>query len=54
MCNPNLTQNQTQTLHPPSLLPQIKSGLVSAYSAADLEEEDPAWGTRVDRFDHEY
>ena len=51
---PNPNPTLTLTLLPPSLLPQIKFGLVSAYSAADLEEEDPAWGTRVGRFDHEY
>jgi len=36
------------------LLPQIKLGLVPADSADDLKEEDPAWGTRVRRFDDEY
>ena len=51
---PNPNPTLTLTLLPPSLLPQIKFGLVPAYSAADLEEEDPAWGTRVGRFDHEY
>ena len=54
VCNPNLTQTQTQTLLPPSLLPQIKFGLVPADSDADLEEEDPAWATRVVRFGPEY
>ena len=35
-------------------MPQIKFGLAPAGSAADLEEEDPAWATRVLRFDQEY
>ena len=35
-------------------MPQIKFGLAPAGSAADLEEEDPAWATRVLRFDPEY
>ena len=51
---PNPNPNPALALLPPSLLPQIKSGLVPAYSAADLEEDDPVWGTRVGRFDHEY
>ena len=34
-------------------MPQIKFGLAPAGSAADLEEEDPAWATRVLRFDPE-
>ena len=50
---PNPNPDLTLTLFPPSLLPQIEFGLVPAYSAADLGEEDPAWGTRAGRFDHE-
>ena len=49
-----ITLAVTLTLPPRSLLPQIKSGLVPAGSAANLEEEGTAWATRVVRFNPEY
>ena len=54
MCNPNLALTLTLALLPPSLLTHTMPGLVPADSAANLTEEDPAFGTRVGRFDPEY